>query len=97
MGMNRMVPGVIFFLIMMLTLIIFYAVFHLPLEYTVDSLNDAYEDISTDMGWTDSADVKGTLTVVVWSLAGAVAIGIILLFVYLYALAHKEEYEVGWR
>lgn len=96
MGMRRMVPGVIFFLVVMLVLIIFFAVFHFPLEYTVDSLNDAYEDISTSQGWTDQATVKGGLTMVVWCFVGAIAVGILLLFVYLFALAHKEEYEVDW-
>jgi hypothetical protein len=100
--MNRMVPGVIFFILIIVTFIMFYAVFNMPLAYTVDSLNKAYVNISDDGaggvkdGWTAPDEIKGTYQVIVWALAGACAVGIGLMFVYLYALAHKQEYDITY-
>lgn len=97
MGFGRMVPGVIGMLIITFTLIIFFSVFIHPLLYTADSLNTAYEEISSGGdpdAWTSPSDFKATLLMIIWCFIGAVAIGILLLFVYLYALAHKQEYDI---
>ena len=96
-GMNRMVVGVIFFLVIVLTLIMFFAVFIHPMLYTVNSLDDDYESISATGdpdAWTSPDEFKATLAMVLWCFVGTVVIGIALMFVYLYALAHKEEHVI---
>jgi len=70
-----------------------YAVVVLPLEYTVDALQEAYTEISTEMGWTDAAEVNQGLGANTYFLAAAVVFGIILLFVWYFAYAQKFEHE----
>jgi len=92
--MNRMF-GIMVDIVLIFVLIIWFIVFNIPWEYTADSLVGAYDDISTDMGWDDSADVKGTMYSIGWlNIAGPI-VGIFLVFIHMFALAHKKEYDVS--
>lgn len=91
--MKRMIVGTVVAICTIALFIIGYTVIVIPLEYTVDTLQGTYSDISDDMGWGDKNDVNNTMGMLPYFLAGAVIVGILFTFVWLFAYAHKKEYE----
>lgn len=92
---GRMILATVIFIITIAVTFITYSVVVIPLEYTTDTLQDAYTDISDDMGWDDTEAVNNGIGSMVYFLAGAVVFYIILMVVWLFAMAHKKEYEQG--
>lgn len=71
--------------------IIGYSVFVWPLEYIIDGLLDVYPSIPNP-GHSVS-EATNILTSLVWFFAIAVVFGILMIVVWMYAYAHKEEQE----
>jgi hypothetical protein len=89
------VVGVIFFICMILILIVFFSSLIWPIEYTNNALDSAYKNISVQQGFNDYDHMHNMMVYLTWAFVGCIAVPIFLLFVYLYALAHKDEYDVG--
>ena len=89
------VVGVIFFIVMVLILFVFFASLIWPIEYTTNGLDTAYKNISQQQGFNDYGKMHSMMVFITGSFVACIVVGIILLFVYLYALAHKDEYDVG--
>ena len=82
-------------IILIFVLIIFWAVAQWPVYYTIDTTRDTYGIIADDQGWDDKDTVGNTLIYIGWLFVGCIIVPIILVFVYLFALAHKREYDRG--
>lgn len=84
--MTRMIVATVTLIVGISVFIFAYAVSVLPLEYVIDAL----VDLSNTMG---ISEINPTLVSFPYFLAAAVVIGVLLLFVWYFAIAHKEEYE----
>ena len=84
--MTRMIVATIMLITGICIFIFSYAVSVLPLEYVIDAL----VDLSNTLG---ISEINSTLVSFPYFLAGAVVIGVLLLFVWYFSIAHKEEYE----
>lgn len=91
--MRRLIAGSVFLIVVLVTFIVGYAVISHPLEYTVNSLGDAYTDLGTSNGWTDIATVNNLAVGLVWMFAISIAVGIGCIFIWFMVYAHKKEYE----
>ena len=90
---GRMLFAVVIFIVMVAVTIISYSVVVIPTEYVTDTLQDSYTLVSDDMGWDDTDEVNGLLGMIPYFLAGAVVTFIFLMCLWLFAIAHKKEYE----
>lgn len=91
--MKRMVIATVLLIVTVAVFIMSYAVVVLPLEYTTSTLQDTYDDIATDMGWDDADETSSLIGMIPYFFAGAIILGIFLLFVWFFAFAQKKEYE----
>jgi len=89
--MKRMVLAVIIATISIAVFIITYSVISWPLEYVVDALIDIYPSIpNTGHSTEDATNILLTLP---FFLAMSVVIAIASMLIWLFAYAHKKEYE----
>ena len=84
--MTRMITATVILIVMITVFIFSYAVSVMPLEYVIDAL----VDLSNTLG---ISEIVPTLVSFPYFLAGAVVVGVLLMFVWYFAMAHKEEYE----
>ena len=84
--MTRMIVATTTLIVMIAVFIFSYAISVMPLEYVIDAL----VDLSNTLG---ISEIVPTLVSFPYFLAGAVVIGVLLMFVWYFAVAHKEEYE----
>lgn len=91
--MGRMIAAVIIFIVIISVFIMAYAIISLPMEYTADTLSDAYDDIATENGWTDADEHKDMQILNLYFLAGTIVVAIILFIIWLFMYAQKQEYE----
>ena len=91
--MKRMIIGVIILISTLVSFFITYSIVSIPLEYNVDVLSDSYTDVCDDMGWDNDGTVGRLMGSLPYFLAGGVAFGIFLLFIWFFVYAHKKEYE----
>lgn len=89
----RMIIATIIIIIFIAVAIITYAVVSIPLEYTVDTLQTSYGNISDQMGFGNKAEIQNTLGLFPWFLAAALLTFIGLVFLWYFVYAHKTEYE----
>ena len=89
--MKRMMAAIVITCVSVAVFLISYAVLAWPLEYIVDGLIDVYPSIP-NTGHSIS-EFNNVMISLVYFFAAAVLIGIILLFVWLFAFAHKKEFE----
>lgn len=89
--MKRMIIAVVISILLITVFIITYSVVVWPLEYVVDGLLDVYPSIP-NTGVTP-AEATNTLNTLPMFLAGALVVGIASVFIWLFAFAHKKEYE----
>lgn len=85
-SMSRMIMATVILIVMCSIFIFSYAVTVLPLEYVIDALMDLANTLGI-------SEINNTLGSFPYFLAGAVVVGILLMFVWFFAYAHKEEYE----
>ena len=85
--MSRMIVATIILIVTISVFIFSYAVSVMPIEYIVDALMDLSVILGID------GQINGTLGSLPYFLAGAVIIGVLLMFVWYFSMAHKEEYE----
>ena len=90
---NRMILGTIVLIVFIAVAIVTYTVVVMPLEYTVDSLQNSYVDVAADQGWSDGATVSNTMGLFPWFLAGALLFFILLMFLWFFVYAQKKEFE----
>lgn len=81
-----MLPASIILIIAVCVLIIGYACIFMPLEYITDILTD----VTGSLGISNIDDILVSIN---WFFVAAVAVGIILCFVWFFVYSHKEEYE----
>jgi len=89
------VIGVMFFICMILILIVFFSSFIWPIEYTNNALDSAYQNISNQEGFKDYNSMHHMMVFLTWAFVACIVVPIGLLVIYLYALAHKDEYDWG--
>lgn len=64
-----------------------------PLEYTVDTLGDAYVNISDELNYSDAEETKNTLNMFPFFLAGTLIVFIAFILIWWYNIAHDDEHE----
>jgi len=89
--MKRMIIAVVIATVSIATFIITYAIISWSLEYVIDALLDIYPSIPNTGHTTEEA--KNVLLTLPFFLAMAVVIAIGSMFIWLFAYAHKKEYE----
>jgi hypothetical protein len=87
---KEMILATIILIISIVVFIIAYITLAYPVEYTVDALLDAYPSSPSN---GDVSEIRSTMLTIPYFLVAAFAIGIFLLFVWYFAMAHKYEYE----
>jgi hypothetical protein len=90
MNVKQMIVATAILIISIVVFIIAYVVLSCPVEYTVDALLDAYPSSPSN---GDVSEIENTMLTIPYMLAGAFIIGIGLLFVWYFAMAHKYEEE----
>ena len=88
--MREMMLATIILIISIVVFIVAYVVLAYPVEYTVDALLDAYPSSPSN---GDVSEIRPAMLSIPFFLAAAFIIGIGLLFVWFFAMAHKREYE----
>lgn len=89
----RMIIATIIIIVFIAVAFITYSIVAIPLEYTVDTLQTSYGNISDQMGFDNKVEVQNTLGLFPWFLAAALLFFIGLVFVWYFVYAHKMEYE----
>jgi hypothetical protein len=89
----RMIIATIIIIAFIAVAIITYSIVVIPLEYTVDTLQTSYTNISETMHFDNANSVNNTLGLFPWFLAAALLTFIGLIFVWYFVYAHKMEYE----
>jgi len=84
--MSRMIMATVILIVSCCVFIFSYAVVVMPLEYVTDALIDLANTLGI-------SEINSTLGSFPYFLAGALVVGILLMFVWFFAYAHKEEYE----
>jgi len=80
----------IILIISIVVFIIGYVVLSWPVEYLVDALIDSYPSSPSN---GDVSEIAPSLLTIPYFLAAAFIVGIFLLFVWFWAMAHKYEEE----
>jgi len=87
---REMILATIILVISITVFIIGYIVLAYPVEYVVDALLDSYPSGGSS---GDVSEIRPTMLTIPYFLAAAFVIGIFLLFVWYFAMAHKYEHE----
>jgi hypothetical protein len=87
---KEMLLATIILIIGVSTFIICYIVLAWPVEYVVDALIDSYPSSPTN---GDVSEIRPSLLTIPYFLVAAFVVGIFLLFVWFFAMAHKYEEE----
>jgi predicted membrane protein len=87
---KQMLLATIILIIGVVVFIISYIVLAWPVEYVVDSLIKCYPSSPSN---GDVSEIRPSLLTIPYFLTAAFVIGIFLLFVWYFAMAHKYEEE----
>jgi len=87
--------AVVAVLVLIFVFVVWYAVMQWPVFYTLDATMDSYDYISNEMGWTDAATVDNTFITLGYLFIACPIGGILLFFLYLFAVAHKKEFDIS--
>lgn len=88
-----MIMGTIVLIVFIAVAIVTYTIVVMPLEYTVNSLQDAYTGVAADQGFHDANQVSNTMGLFPWFLAACLLFFIGLMFFWFLVYAQKKEYE----
>lgn len=87
---KEMMLATIILIVSIVVFVIGYVVLAYPIEYVTDALLDSYPSSPSN---GDVSEIRNTMLSIPYFLAAAFGAGIILLFLWFFAIAHKYEYE----
>ena len=91
---GRMILATLMVITVIAVAIMSYSIVVIPLEYTVDVLQDAYTDVDSQMEYGDTDEFNKTILSLPAFLAAGVVFLVILVFIWYFVYAHKKEHEL---